>query len=440
MPGTVHTGLRPLTRLIIVLIVLSPLALAVPHWISAGPEGISAWDDHGPVEVTPLPARASGTRLAVDQRRPITGFAMNAHHIEHLDLYLQSVDAIADLGANALIVLTPEYMRYADSNDIEYMPSKCATDEQLVAILKRARERGLHTTLLPIVLIEFPGEKDWRGVIHPKDWDRWWGTYERFMDRFVKVANDAEVDLLIAGSELNATEDMLDRWERQFKRAREKFKGQIAYSANWDRYDKISFWPMVDVMCVSSYFELKRDDPKAPEDDLVMAWADERDKLVKFAHKWEKPLLLSEVGYPSVPWASAHPWNYVIEEGAEGDHEAQARCWRAFFRAWTETFADIHGNAAGFFGYFWSPYYHGDAWDTGYGIKGKPSYDIVKRGMANIRDAASAQAKAATTQRDVKAAGGKTPAAGAPDAKSATGIPPSIEGGGQGVGGAQDKH
>lgn len=397
MSATMHAGLKPLTRLIIVLIVLSPLALAVPEWIDAGPDHVSGWDDSRPVTITPLPARPAGTRLTVDERRPMTGFALNAHHIEDLSLYLESVDAIADLGANALIVLTPMMQKYADSNEMAYVPSKCATDEQLVAILTRARERGLHTTLLPIVLLEFPGEKDWRGVIRPKDWDLWWQAYDRFTDRFVKVANEAEVDLLVVGSELNSTEDMLDRWERQVKRVREGFRGQIAYSANWDRYDKIKFWPMMDVMCVSSYFELKRDDENAPEDDLVEAWTDERDKLVRIANKWQKPLLLSEVGYPSVPWASAHPWNYVIEAGAEADHAAQARCWRAFFRAWTQTFADPTSGAAGFFGYFWSPYYHGDAWDTGYGIKGKPSFEIVRRGMANIREAASAAHRAATT-------------------------------------------
>jgi len=402
MPQAMHAGLRPLTRLIIVLIILSPFALAVPEWIDADPKHVSAWEDGSPVEVKSLPAREDGTRLNVEALRPITGFAINAHHIDDLNLYLESVDAIADLGANALIVLTPMFQQYIDSEEITYIASKCATDEQLIAILRRARERGLHTTLLPIVLIEHPGEKDWRGVIRPKDWDRWWETYDAFTDRFVDVANAADVDLLVIGSELNSTEDMLDRWQRQVDRVREAFNGQIAYSANWDRFDKIKFWPMMDVMCVSSYFELKRDDPNAAEEELVEAWADERDKLVRFAHKWQKPLLLSEVGYPSVPWASAHPWNYVIEEGSEGDHQAQARCWRAFFRAWTQTFADRTSGAFGFFGYFWSPYYHGDAWDTGYGIRGKPSYDIVKRGMANIRTMADEAKRTAATKPAAK--------------------------------------
>ena len=100
---------------------------------------------------------------------PILGFGINAHHISNLPLYLQSVDAIADLGANTLLLVTPMFQERVDSSEIRINPGRCPTSEQLSAILRRARRRGLQTVLLPIVLIEFPGEKDWRGVLKPAD-------------------------------------------------------------------------------------------------------------------------------------------------------------------------------------------------------------------------------------------------------------------------------
>lgn len=389
MPQSVHPGLRPLTRVLIVALALSPLSLAVPALMKPG-TGEEAPFAAAP-DPAPLKPRVAGQRLTIGDVRPVVGFAINAHHIEDLSLYLKAVDSIADLGANSVIVLTPMIQPYVDSDGMVFRPDKCATDDQLVAILSHARERGLFTTLLPIVLIEHPGEKDWRGVIKPKDWDEWWSHYDDFIDRFAAIAVKAEVDLLAIGSELNSTEDQVERWRRVAERVRERdgFKGQITYSANWDRYDKITFWSLLDVMCVSSYFELERDNESAHEDDLVRAWAPERDSMLRFARKMEKPVVLSEVGYPSVPWASAHPWNYVTSEGAVADHQAQARCWRAFFRAWTPAFSDPDGEAAGFFGYFWSPYYHGDQWDTTYGIDGKPAFKVVKEGFARIRHAAA---------------------------------------------------
>lgn len=381
-------GLRPLTRLVILLLVLSPFALAVPVWMSpeADDPMINAGTEPAPTPA-PLAARPRHQRLTIEQVRPVAGFALNAHHISDLSLYLESVDRIADLGANALIILTPMIQEYVTSNGMSFVPGKCATDGQLVALFQRARQRGLHTTLLPIVLIEHPREKDWRGVIKPSDWDQWWSNYDAFIDRFTDVAIKGEVDLLIIGSELNSTEEQIERWERVAKRVGDRFEGQIGYSANWDRYDKIKLWPLVDVMCVSSYFELMRDEPDASEAAIVKAWSTERAALLKVARQWERPLLLSEVGYPSLPWASAHPWNYVAKQGSKADHKAQAKCWRAFFKAWLETFRSppAESPAAGFFGYCWSPYYHGDAWDTGYGIEGKPAYETVRNGFALMR-------------------------------------------------------
>lgn len=413
MASSVQRGLRPSTRVAIVLLMLSPLALAVPGLFD--PEWDFDFEAERPMATAlPLAPRPAGELRTIDSLRPIAGFAINAHYISDLNLYLQSVDEVAALGANSVVVLTPMYQETVESSQIRFVPSKCATDEQLIAILQHARFRGLHTTLLPIVLIERPGEKDWRGVIQPASWDAWWSSYDDFIDRFVSIAVQADVDLLAIGSELNSTENQLDRWERIVERVRDRFirrgnsggreqensggrgransggRGQITYSANWDRYDKIELWPLVDVMCVSSYFELERDDPEASEAELVRAWRSERRALIKAARKWDRPLLLSEVGYPSLPWASAHPWNYVAPKGTEADHESQAKCWRAFFQAWGDAFVDEDGPSAGFFGYAWSPYYHGDAWDTGYGINGKPAYEVVRRGIARIRQEARA--------------------------------------------------
>jgi len=248
----------------------------------------------------------------------------------------------------------------------------------------------MFTVLMPILLIERPGPKDWRGVIKPRNWDLWWESYTSHFDRFIRIANSAGVDMLSVGSELNTTEDQLDRWRGFISDVRSRYPGRITYSSNWDRYGKTSIWPLVDVMSVSSYFELERERPGAPEDDLVRAWDAPKASLLAEAERWDRPLLLSEVGYPSLPWANAQPWNYVAENDETADHEMQARCWRAFFRAWSETIADPDGPVIGFCGYRWDPYRHGDEKDTGYGIVGKPAMDVIRRGYAGLEPESSA--------------------------------------------------
>jgi len=345
-----------------------------------------------------LPSLVAATTLATGpttsppllREMPVLGIGLNAHHISDLPLYLQSVDAIAEIGANTLLLVTPMFQDKVDSSEIRLNPEKCPTREQLTAILSRARGHGLQTVLLPIVLIESPGDKDWRGTIRPDDLEAWWASYERFVDYFLDIAVATGVDVFCVGSELNGTEDQVDRWRRIIDRVRLRFDGHVTYTANWDRYRKVNFWSMVDFISVSSYFELSRDDPGASVSRLTAAWDAERTRLLQFARGRDKSILIMELGYPSLPWAAAHPWDYVAKDGAETDHEAQARCYRAFFGAWTESLTRPGSGALGVNCYYWDPYHRGGAEDTGYGIRGKPALGLIRKGFDRIRRATGA--------------------------------------------------
>ncbi len=361
-----------------------------PHWLSAGLMLTAVFVLT--VMCVGLAPGSPGLHPADNRSMPITGFTLNVHHVSDMPLYLRSVDSIVDIGSNSLNVVTPWFVERVNSTDIRHVRSKCPTRKQLLAILKQAKDRGLHTSLLPIVLIENPGEKDWRGTLEPDDWDAWWESYKTFIDWFATLAAEAGVDTLSIGSELNTTEGQTERWLEISERVRETFDGTLTYSANWDRYSKIKFWSVVDVISVSAYFELVRDNPGAPVEQIIEAWTVERDRLIAFAGRWGKPLMLSEVGYPSLSWANAHPWNYVPEPGMKADHGMQARCWDAFFRAWSKALADPSNQIAGFYCYHWDPYHAGQSNDTGYGVRGKPAYGVIRRGLADIRELAARNA------------------------------------------------
>ena len=130
---------------------------------------------------------------------------------------------------------------------------------------------------------------------------------------------------------------------------------------------------------------MERDHPGAPLEKLIDSWSPIRDDLTRFARVQDLPLILSEVGYPSLPWANAHPWNYVAGKN-KADHAMQARCYEAFFASWAQTFSDIEGPAAGFFCYHWDPYHRGHSSDTGYGVMGKPAKKVIERGFKKILD------------------------------------------------------
>ena len=85
-----------------------------------------------------------------------------------------------------------------------------------------------------------------------------------------KLSGPTGIDVFSVGSELNSTEDQADRWRHIVDRVRARFPGRVTYTANWDRYDNVTFWQMVDFISVSSYFELSREDPDAPVSRLTL--------------------------------------------------------------------------------------------------------------------------------------------------------------------------
>jgi len=387
----VPTSLSRRSQWLLLSLLLAPLVLALP--IPGKPTASGSRGLGQPIPPPPdlTPAHVV-TPTPIASIRPVVGMAINAHHISDLDLYLRSVDTIHELGANALIVLTPMWMERVDSNDILFYPNRCPTNEQLIAILHRAKAHDMHTTLLPIVLLRHAKKKEWRGVIEPDDWDIWWTHYHTMMDRFIGIARAADVDMLGVGSELNTTESQLGRWQRLIRYIRTQYAGELVYSSNWDRYDTCPLWDLVDVMGVSSYFELERDDDQAPHERLVAGWIDARRAMLEHAADWKKPLVITEVGYPTVPWATAHPWNYVTKDDTPADHDAQARGYRAFFEAWRDVWLDERSPALGFYCYHWDPYHSGGPADHGYGVVGKPSLGIIRAAFDDIHGTATTPA------------------------------------------------
>jgi hypothetical protein len=75
----------------------------------------------------------------------------------------------------------------------------------------------------------------------------------------------------------------------------------------------------------------------------------------------------------------------VAEKGQPTNRAAQARCWEAFFAAWTDSITGPTGPMLGICGYRWDPYRPGGDDDMGYGILGKPAGAIVRGGLTDIR-------------------------------------------------------
>ncbi|MCB9539199.1 MAG: hypothetical protein H6704_23505 [Myxococcales bacterium] len=278
------------------------------------------------------------------------------------------VDEIADLGANTLQVVVQWGQETIESTAIA--PYRWGTDDAEVRrVLRHAKARGLKALVFPIVRLKVQGPGQWRGKLKPADRAAWWAAYRAFVLHYAKLAADEGAAMLSVGSELGTMEADEVEWRRLVRDVRRVFDGKLTYSANWDHFTHVGFWDALDYVGLNAYHPITtRND--ASEDELRRSWTLIRQQLERWLDFVDRPLLFTEVGYPSVDGGAVRPYAHAAKGPV--DLEEQRRAWQAFVDAWRG-----HPRLAGVFVWIWSG--AGGASDIGYMPKGKPAEDVLRR-------------------------------------------------------------
>jgi hypothetical protein len=283
-----------------------------------------------------------------------------------LERKLKEVKAV---GASHVSLVVQWSTRDVRSTRLAPRKKHTTSDAKLALMISRAQAHGMKVVLFPIIDVQVRKPLEWRGVIKPPSWDAWWRSYRRFILHYARIAARTKVAIFCVGSELVTTEKMRKRWSSLIAAVKKTYRGKLLYSANWDHYDPVTFWDLVDYVGLTSYYTLaKRKD--ADEETMLRSWKRIRDKLVAWARKKKRKLLFTEVGYPSLDGAAVHPWDYT--QGTPVDLEEQRRAYRAFVRAWTGV-----GELAGVV--FWDWYGKGGPKSKRYTPHGKPAEQVIKR-------------------------------------------------------------
>ncbi len=233
------------------------------------------------------------------------------------------------------------------------------------ALFQRLAARFAGRDALDHGKIEMGSEEDWR---------RWFAGYEAYLLPYARQAGEAGADLFCVGRELDLTVRRREAdWRRLVARVRGEFKGPLTYSANFDDWQSIGFWDALDFIGLSAYFPLSaKPDPTLAE--LEAGWDRELLPLESAARRWQRPVLFTEAGFPSVPTAARAPWK---EERLAADVWLQARCYEATFRAlarrpWIE----------GAFFWLWERSSQPPFRDTSFAIVDKPAAFTMARWYA----------------------------------------------------------
>ena len=120
------------------------------------------------------------------------------------------------------------------------------------------------------------------------------------------------------------------------------FTGPITYAANPGSEGALNWWDQVDFIGIDAYYSLTdKNDPSL--DELKAAWAPRVASLQALSETWGKPILITELGYPSLDGANREPWNGQVSDVV--DLQEQADLYQALFESFY--------NQTWFAGIFW---------------------------------------------------------------------------------------
>lgn len=168
-----------------------------------------------------------------------------------------------------------------------------------------------------------------------KEWVEFESSYEDFILFFLKIAAEYDLELFCIGTEWREfVAARPEFWNGLISKARQSFKGELTYAANWDDYSAVPFWREMDYIGVNGYFPISYS--KSPGlKELVAGWEIHRGNLKGFSEENDRQIIFTEIGYRSMEGATVNPWEHNNRD--KFSEEIQDLAYKALFSVlWKE--------------------------------------------------------------------------------------------------------
>jgi Glycoside Hydrolase Family 113 len=266
-------------------------------------------------------------------------------------------------GVNAVALIPYGGMRLGSPEVRGFGQHSWESDEGLRELSRLAHAIGMKVMLKPGIWISgghFGGDIEFSSQA---DREKWFDEYGKFIERYGEFATKIHADLFCVGGEFVRMSGYDSDWRRIIANVRSVYPGPVTYAANFgDEFQNLKFWDDLDIIGLQEYYPLPND----------LATAALVEKVESVEKRFHKPVIFTEVGFPSGPGGNRHPW----EDGkpGEADLQLQARCYQAIF--------DAFYNKPWFEGMYWwkvGTNGFGGPGDTSLTPWGKPAMEVVTK-------------------------------------------------------------
>jgi Ca2+-binding RTX toxin-like protein len=297
----------------------------------------------------------------------------------------QAFQKIASLGSNSIELTARIWTQTGTSNTVFADPAKTESDASLLAGFQAAHDAGL-SVLFKAALSTLNGTRV--SSLAPADVAGFFASYKAEIVHLATIAQAAGVETFAIGNEMSSLSGApyRDYWVDIIDAIRQVFHGELTYAAATDEASHVSFWDQLDTIGVNTYPPLTASTAPTVQ-DLIDAWTevpvnpyyaaafDDKspvDFLHSLATKYDKPLLMTEVGYRSVDGTAISPGSWTSSGTA--DVQEQAVAYNAFFQVWTAHGGDWFKGVE-----LWQWDLNNQYSGTGYSVMGKPAEAIVSQ-------------------------------------------------------------
>ena len=258
-----------------------------------------------------------------------------------------TLDRLEALGLDGVVLPIPLYAEDLESTSVR-AGALIRTEGllRLARMIDDAHARGFRVVVVPHLVLERGG---WRGELAPKASGlsdakaiaRFFESYAAALAPLVDVAEARCVEALSVGVELKSLTKRAEAdapLEALVEGVRDRFQGEVLYSANWDEVDTVRRWDLFDRIGVQAFHPLA-DGPGAGDDHLLRRAREVQASLRALEERTGRPVWFMEAGFKAVGESWVEPWLWPGEVNAAVlpvDEGAQARAYRAMASAFRQ--------------------------------------------------------------------------------------------------------